>query len=591
MIGDSGIVVLILATTMALFISNRWRYDIVAVLALMASIGAGVVPADRAFLGFGHPAVMTVAAVLVMSHALQRSGIVDHMAKAIASLGQRAWRETVLTASVTAGLSAFMNNVGALALMLPVAVRNAERRGIAPSVVLMPLSFASLLGGLVTLIGTPPNIVIAAARGDAVGSSFGMFDFTMVGLPVAVMGLGFMALFGRRLLPSRNRRTPVGDRFRLSSYLIEAKLQPSSPLVGATIKRVEEICDNEATVMSLIRDSGTQLAPEGRDCLKAGDVLIIQGDPLALRPLLEQSGLISFDDTDVSKAALTSDDVILVEAMVMPKAPIEGRSMRRLRMHETYGVNLLAMARKGHPPAARLARVSFQIGDVLLLQGRQETLEKILPMLGCLPLAERGFNQQPTRLSLLPLGIFAIAVLTVALGLAPAQLAFVGAVAAMVISGSIPVREVYANIEWPVIVLLASLIPIGEALETTGATHLIAEGVAFVAGDLPLWALLALIMASSMVLSDLIHNTPTAVLMAPIGIGLASTLNLPVDALLMAIAVGAASPYLTPIGHQSNTLVMGPAGYQFSDYWRLGLPMDLVILVTAVPMIMWVWAG
>jgi di/tricarboxylate transporter len=591
LIGDSGVVVLILAATMALFIWNRWRYDIVAVLALLTSVAVGIVPVDHAFYGFGHPAVITVAAVLVMSQALQRSGIVDHMAKAIASLGQRAWRETVLTASVTATLSAFMNNVGALALMLPVAVRNAERRGISPSVVLMPLSFASLLGGLVTLIGTPPNIVIAAARADATGSSFGMFDFTLVGLPVTIMGLSFIGLFGRRLLPSRNRRTPISDRFRLSTYLIEARLLASSPLVGATIKRVEEICDNEATVMSLVRGGETQLAPEAADRLEAGDVLILQGDPLALRPLLEQSGLISVDDADISKATLTSDDVMLVEAMVMPKAPIEGRSMRRLRMHETYGVNLLAMARKGQPPAARLARVSFQIGDVLLLQGHRDTLEKILPMLGCLPLAERGFNQQPTRMSLLPLGIFALAVLTVALGLAPAQLAFVAAVAAMVLTGSIPARDVYANIEWPVIVLLASLIPIGEALDSTGATRLIAEGVASVAGELPLWALLALVMASSMLLSDLIHNTPTAVLMAPIGLGLASTLNLPPDALLMSIAVGAASPYLTPIGHQSNTLVMGPAGYQFGDYWRLGLPMDLIILATAVPMIMWVWVG
>ncbi|MDH3661335.1 MAG: SLC13 family permease [Alphaproteobacteria bacterium] len=590
LIGEPGIVVLILSAAMGLFIWNRWRYDVVAVMALVAGLAAGIVPIERAFAGFGHPAVITVAAVLMMSQALQRSGIVDHLAKGIASLGRSAWTETVLTAYVAAGLSAFMNNVGALALMLPVAVRNAERRGTSPSLVLMPLAFASLLGGLVTLIGTPPNIVIASARAQVNGEPFAMFDFTMAGLPVALAGLAFITLFGPKLLPMRSRRAPIGDRFRLSAYLIEARVLGSSPLIGATISQLEDLCDNEATVMSIVRDSERHLAPDGAARLAADDVLILQGDPLALRPLLEQRGLISVGDADVNQAALMSDDVILVEAMVMPKAPIEGRSMRRLRMHETYGVNLLAMARKGKPPAARLARISFQIGDILLLQGHRSTMRKILPTLGCLPLAERGFNMPKAKTSWLPLAIFALAVLAAALGLAPVQIAFVSAVLAMVLTGAIATRDAYSSIEWPVIVLLACLIPIGEALETTGATGLIAGGIASVAGDLPLWALLALIMATSMLLSDLVHNTPTAVLMAPIGLSLAATLQVSPDALLMAIAIGAASPYLTPIGHQSNTLVMGPGGYQFGDYWRLGLPMDLVILATAVPMIMLVWA-
>jgi di/tricarboxylate transporter len=483
-----------------------------------------------------------------------------------------------------------MNNVGALALMLPVAVRNAERSGTAPSIVLMPLAFASLLGGLVTLIGTPPNIVIATARAEAAGAPFSMFDFTLVGLPVALAGLAFIALFGQRLLPRRNARATAGDRFRLRAYLIEAQVLASSPLIDATIRRLEEMCDNEATVMAILRDGQKHLAPDGTDRIHADDVLVLQGDPLALRPLLKQRGLISIGDADVNQDSLISDDVILVEAMVMPKAPIEGRSMRRLRMHATYGVNLLAMARKGQPSAARLARVSFQVGDVLLLQGHRDTLRKILPTLGCLPLAERGFNLAKTGTSWLPLAIFVLAVLAASFGLAPVQIAFVTAVLAMVLTGAIATRDVYSSIEWPVIVLLACLIPIGEALETTGATTLIAGGIASVAGDLPLWALIALVMATSMLLSDLVHNTPTAVLMAPIGLSLASTLNVSPDALLMAIAIGAASPYLTPIGHQSNTLVMGPGGYQFGDYWRLGLPMDCVILATAVPMIMWVWA-
>ena len=589
MIGQSGIVVLILAAAMCLFIWNRWRYDVVGVMALIAALAAGVVPMEHAFDGFGHPAVITVAAVLVVSQALQRSGVVDKLAYVIASLGRGPWTETMMTAGVTAWLSAFMNNVGALALMLPVAVRSAGRSGTPPSMVLMPLAFASLLGGLVTLIGTPPNIVIAAARAEAEGVPFAMFDFTAVGLPVALAGLAYIALFGWRLLPSRSQRASAQERFKLEAYLIEARLGPNSPLARTTVGKVEEVCQNEATVMAIVRNGKHLLAPEADDLLQANDVLVLQGDPLVLQPLLEKRGLASFGDTDISQDELLSDDVTMVEAMVMPKAPIEGRSMRRLRMHQTYGINLLAMARQAGPPVARLSSVSFQIGDILLLQGHRQTLRKVLPMLGCMPLAKRGFNPPKTGTSLLPLAIFVVAVLSAAIGAVPVQIAFVAAVLAMVLTNAVPIRDVYASIEWPVIVLLASLIPIGEALETTGATALIAGGIASVAGDLPLWALLALVMGTSMLLSDLVHNTPTAVLMAPIGISLASTLNLPADALLMAIAVGAASPYLTPIGHQSNTLVMGPGGYQFGDYWRLGLPMDLVILATAVPMIILVW--
>ena len=363
-----------------------------------------------------------------------------------------------------------------------------------------------------------------------------------------------------------------------------------SALVGTRIDQLERLCQNDATIMAIIRDGKRLLAPSGSNSLEADDILVLEGDPLSVRPLLEQDGLIALGDRQVRDDLLTSEEVKVVEAVVMPRSAIEGRSMRLLRMHENYGINLLAMARDGKPPKARLAQVRFKIGDVLLLQGHRDTLRKVLPMLGCIPLAERGLNAPQPSTSSVPLIIFALAVLSAALGVVPVQIAFVAAVLLMILTNAIPASDIYKSIEWPVIVLLASLIPIGEALETTGATELIAASIGNVAGGLPIWGLIALVMAASMLLSDLIHNTPTAVLMAPIGIGLAQTMGLPADALLMAIAVGSASPYLTPIGHQSNTLVMGPGGYQFGDYWRLGLPLDGVILLAGVPMIIWVWA-
>lgn len=586
---DQLIVILVLAATMAQFIWNRWRYDVIAVTGLLAAVALGVVPVDRAFAGLGHPAVITVAAVLVVSQALQRSGIVDRLAIMIARKTREPKAQTALTCVVTALLSAFMNNVGALALMLPVALRNAGRIGVSPSIVLMPLAFASLLGGLVTMIGTPPNIVIATARARTEGQGFGMFDFTAVGLVVALAGLAFIIVLGPYLLPNRRKADDGEDRFQIKAYLIEAQVIAGSVLVGARIEQLERLCQNDATVMAIIRNGKRLLAPSGSDCLEADDILVLEGDPLSVRPLLEQDGLMALGDGHLRNDVLTSDEIKVVEAVVMPKAPIEGRSMRLLRMHENYGINLLAMVRDGKPPAARLAQVRFKIGDVLLLQGHRDTLRKVLPMLGCIPLAERGLNAPKPATSTVPLSIFALAVISAALGIVPVQIAFVAAVLLMILTNAIPASDIYNSIEWPVIVLLASLIPIGEALETTGATVLIAAAIGDVAGNLPLWGLLALVMAASMLLSDLIHNTPTAVLMAPIGIGLAQTMGLPVDALLMAIAIGSASPYLTPIGHQSNTLVMGPGGYQFGDYWRLGLPLDGVILLVGVPMILLVW--
>jgi len=587
---DQLLVILVLAATMAQFIWNRWRYDVIAVTGLLAAVALGVVPVDRAFSGLGHPAVITVAAVLVVSQALQRSGIVDRLAILIAQRTREPKAQTALTCAVTALLSAFMNNVGALALMLPVALRNAGQIGVAPSIVLMPLAFSSLLGGLVTMIGTPPNIVIATARAQSEGQAFGMFDFTVVGLAVALAGLAFIIFFSPYLLPSRQQPDEGEDRFRINAYLIEAEVPVDSALVGARIEQLERLCHNDATIMAIIRDGRRLLAPSGSDHVKADDVLVLEGDPLSVRPLFEQGRLVALGDRSVHDDLLTSDDVKTVEAVVMPRAAIEGRSMRLLRMHENYDINLLAMARDGKPPQARLAQVRFKIGDVLLLQGHRDVLKKVLPMLGCIPLADRGLNTPEPATSGLPLGIFAFAVIVAALGIVPVQIAFVAAVLLMILTNAIPASDIYNSIEWPVIMLLAGLIPIGEALETTGATVLIAAVIGDVAGGLPLWGLLALVMVTSMLLSDLIHNTPTAVLMAPIGIGLAQTMGVSVDALLMAIAIGSASPYLTPIGHQSNTLVMGPGGYQFGDYWRLGLPLDGVILLVGVPMILLVWA-
>ncbi len=587
---EQGILFAVIAAAMVLFVWGRWRYDIVAILALLVVVYAGIVDSHDAFAGFGHPAVITVAAVLVIGQALQVSGVVDYLVRFLAPARGSTVRQIAATGALASALSAFMNNVGALALMLPVTVRNAYMAGRPSSLVLIPLSFATLLGGLVTLIGTPPNIVIASFREEAVGVPFKMFDFTPVGLAVAVVGLIYLATIGWRLVPrDRQGESEARDLFRIKAYITEARVPEKSPLVGEAVRKVEQLCDNEISVMAIYRGRRRLLAPAGVERLWRNDVLILEGDPAALEPLLDGSKLEQTGRKDFSDEDLKSDEIRLVEAVLMPNSPIEGRSMRGLRMHDRYGVNLLAVAREGMAPRASLGSIRFRTGDVLLLQGERNTLQQALSTMMCLPLADRGLRVPRQRPIHVPLAVFGAAIAAAALGLVPVQIAFVTVVATLVLFGTLSLREVYESVEWPVILLLGALIPIGEALQSTGGTALIAGVVVGFAGEVPTWAMVALLMIVSMLLSDLIHNTPTAVLMAPIAVSIGQALGLPIDAFLMAVAVGSASPYLTPIGHQSNTLVMAPGGYRFSDYARVGALLDVLIVVTAVPMIMWVW--
>ncbi len=576
---------------MILFVWDHWRYDVVAGFALISAVYAGVVPAEHAFEGFSHPAVITVASVLVISHALQSCGVVELFLKYLAYARGTIYKQVAANTFVTALLSAFMNNIGALALMLPVTIRDAHKAKRSASQLLMPLSFASLLGGLVTLVGTPPNIIIATFRANNLGEPFSMFDFTPVGLVVAVFGIVYLVTIGWRLLPRRQPDPTHGEseQFQIARYVTEVRIPETSPLVGTTVGELEARCDNEATVMVIIRRDRRRMAPPAIERLQADDLLILEGHTETLQPLFENPGLLEAGAEKVDAEWLKSPEVRVIEAVIMPNSAIEGLSMRSLSMHKRFGVNLLAVAREGRAARTRLKLIKYKTGDLLLLQGETRALEEMCQIFGCLAIKNRGREIVARRGALFIPGTFGLGIFVAAMGWVPVQIAFATVVGVLVLMKMISLRAAYRSIEWPVIVLLGFLIPIGEALQSTGATDLIAQGFVGVADDMPVWGLLALIIAVSMVLSDLVHNTPTAVLMAPIAFSIAIGLDLPPDPFLMAVAIGAASPYLTPIGHQSNTLVMGPGGYKFGDYWRVGLPLDLVIISVAVPMIIWVW--
>jgi len=586
---DQTIVFGTIIIALALFIHGRVRYDIVALLALFTVTITGVVGWDAAFLGFANPAVITVAAILVISRGLQNAGLIEMITRGLTRVGDRPTVQlSALTGLVTA-FSAFMNNVGALALLMPVSIRRARESGLSPSTLLLPLAFGSCLGGLITLIGTPPNIIIAAYRAQYGGEPFTMFDFTPVGLGVALAGFIFIALIGWRLVPTRPGSASREDMFEVKDYLTEVRATESSKFTGSSIQDVEKMTGADVTIVELVR--GESIVPSfyRTVTVSPGDILIVRADSSDLKAFIDHSGFELVENFVVKKEALGSGDVILMEATVRPDSPVIGRTVQEIDIRRRFDVNLFAVARQGEQLRERLHGIRFKGGDVILLQGTSGTLLEAMKTLGCLPLAERGLKIGTPRRILLAVGIFGISVLITALGLVPVQIIFPLAAVAMVLMSLVPLREIYESIDWPIIVLLGALIPVGQALDSSGGARLIASSLLVLHGYLSVITLLVILMAATMLISNIINNAATAVLMAPIGVSLASGLGASTDAFLMAIAIGASTPFLTPIGHQSNTLVMGPGGFRFGDYWRLGLPLSVIVIAVGVPLILHFW--
>ncbi|MFZ2039907.1 MAG: SLC13 family permease [Desulfobacterales bacterium] len=588
---DQAVVFAILAATLVLFVWGRWRYDLVAVAALLLVFIAGLVPAEQVFLGFGHPAVVTVAAVLVLSRGLLNAGVVDSLSRSLAQVGSRPMAQVATLTSIVVLCSAFMNNVGALALLMPVAIWMSRQSGRSPSLLLMPLAFGSLMGGLITLIGTPPNIIIAIYRAETGAPAFGMFDFTPVGVGVALAGLVFISLLGWRLTPRRVGQSAPDELFEIEDYISEVIVPAGAKIVGQTIFHLASAMQKEAEtiVVGLIRGERHIAAPSWYEVIQAGDILMVEATPDDLKALIDGMGLALAECKGDCKDTLGSDDIRLMEAVITPDSPLPGKTAANLYLRRNFGVNLLAIARRGRRLERRLGQTQFIIGDILLLQGSDESLQTTLKTFKCLPLAERGLRIGQPRQVFLALGIFGAAMLLSALNLVPVQIAFIAAAMIMVATGLVPLGDIYESIDWPIIVLLGAMFPLGHALESTGGARLIAGQLLLLSGHFPPMAILAVLLVGTMLLSNVVNNAAAAVLMAPIAITLARGMGVSVDPLLMAVAVGSSCAFLTPVGHQSNALVMAPGGYRFGDYWRLGLPLSVLITVVAVPLILYFW--
>ena len=589
---DEAILFGVLLLTLVMFAAGRIRYDIVALAALVILTVIGIVPPAEAFLGFSHPAVITVAAVLVLSEVFRSSGIVDVLGRWFSRAGRELTAQITSLSTLVASLSAFMNNVGALSILLPLAIRMARGANRPYSPYLMPLAFASLLGGMTTLVGTPPNIIIASFRKAATGDAFTMFDFTPVGLGVALAGVLFIALIGWRLIPTRQAQSTPGETIEIADYMTEVRVTEDSRYVGRLVRDLEELAQEDVAIVGLIHRGRRYGAPSSYQIIDTGDVFIIEANPEDLRSFVDETGfrLEGFSNirSDVDKA-VASDDVTLLEAVVVPNGQAEGRNAAGLHLHSEYGVNLLAVSRNGARIVSRLSRVVLQAGDVLLLQGRTELILAALPRLNLLPLADRDLRiGQPRRL-VIPVAVFVGALLLTIFGLLPIHVSLVAAVTLLLLSRFITLQSAYQSINWPIIVLLGAMIPVGGALESTGGAARIAMLVTDLGHTLPPWTILAIVLVTTMLLSDVVNNSTAVILMAPVAMGVAETMGASFDPFLMAVAIGGSSAFLTPIGHQSNTIVMGPGGYKFGDYWRMGLPLDIIIVSVSVPLIIWVW--
>jgi di/tricarboxylate transporter len=580
-----GLIILIFG----FLIWGRFRYDLVAFSALLAAYLLGAVPREQVFSGFGHPAVIIIALVLVVSRGLSRSGAIELLARRVLDAARGLHFHIGVMSGLAAALSTVMNNVAALALLMPVDIQAAQRAKRSPALTLMPLSFASILGGMVTLIGTPPNIVIATFRQTALGAPYAMFDFAPVGAVVALVGVVFVATLGWRLIPVERRKHDTARELKeLEGYIAEAGIPESAEVLGKTLRELEPLAEeNDVTLLGLVRGGKRLRGMASDEILRKGDLVVLEGSPNALDQFVGAAGL-AYAGSE-KHSGLTAKAMSGVEVVVPEGARIAGRSAMDVRLLYRQGVTLLGISRRGKRFRDRVRKLQIKAGDILLLLGPEDRLSDVVGWLGCLPLAERGQEFVQRSKAWLAAGLFAVAIGAASLDLIYLPLALAAVVIAYVLLRIVPLSQIYDSVEWPVLVLLGAMIPIGAALEASGGTALIANAIVDLTTGLPTVAVLAILMLVTMTLSDVLNNVATALIAAPIGIDVANRLGANPDAFLMAVAVAASCAFLTPIGHKNNTIILGPGGYKFGDYWRLGLPLEILVLLVSVPMILLVW--
>ncbi|MGR3662828.1 MAG: SLC13 family permease [Paracoccaceae bacterium] len=590
MTSDQIILFSLFGGVFGLLLWGKFRYDLVAFTALLTGVVLGVVPTKEAFAGFGHPATIIVALVLVISAGLVRSGAVFLITRTLVDATRSLGGHIAIMGVVGGVLSAFMNNVAALALLMPVDIQTARKAGRKPGLSLMPLSFATILGGMVTLIGTPPNIIIASIREEALGEPFKMFDFAPVGGITALVGLVFVALIGWRLIPIHEDDKGADGFDDLAHYIAELTVPEGSKHIGARLAEFYEVAEkNDVAIIGLIRNGKRRYGTQKNTKLKAGDVLLLEAAPDALDEFRSALSLVFAEGAREERLHAEGEGLRMLEVVVTEQSRITGKTAEAIGLNWRRATVLMGISRQGKRITRQMRKTTIHAGDILLLLIPRDQTANVVEWLGCLPLADRGLAVTENSKVWLAIGLFAGAVFLASIGVVYLPIALGLVVVAYVLAKIVPIKELYDHIEWPVVILLGSMIPLGAALDSSGGTQLIAGALVDFTEGMPAWVILTVLMLVTMTLSDVLNNTATTIVAAPVGIQMAQTLGVSADPFLMAVAVAASCAFLTPIGHKNNTLILGPGGYRFGDYWRMGLPLEILVVVVSIPAILVFW--
>ena len=581
---------------LGLFIWNKYRYDAISIAALVFLVAISSIPnlelniisKDDALDGFANPAVMTVALVLIISHGLKNAGLSALAGKVLAGRQFTEIQFLLCLLAVAATLSSFINNIGAMAILLPLTVSVCQKMEWHPAKFLMPLAFACILGGMNTLIGTPPNIIISEYAYQETGAGFNFFDFSKVGLAITICGILFVAFIGNKLIFLR--AIPSDEPLiNLKGYMFEVEVNEGSSSAGLTLYKFKEQAGEDIEIMGVISETGSVKKVQNNMRIKEGQILVIKSPPDEIGKILN---LFDFSIPD-ELHGIDEADLEEIEVLISPGSRLIGRKYDFFQKLAFEELNLLGLWRKGTKYRTRLTRETFKAGDVLLLGVRDLDDEEVkgkINHLGLMPIREREIEVISSRSRLLKgLVFFISSILAVAFGVLSPTISFLLCVLCFARIKIID-SNFYRSVEWPIIVMLAAMIPIGMAMQSTGLSGLIASSISNLAPNLGQAWILIIILVITMAVSDIINNAATAVIMAPISYEIALNFGYDVNAFLMVVAIGASCAFLTPIGHQCNTVVMGPGNYKFTDYWRMGLPLEILIVAIAIPMILFVWA-
>ncbi|WP_108501493.1 SLC13 family permease [Paracoccus indicus] len=580
----------LLGLMIAMMLWGRWRYDLVAFGGLMAAVLMGIVPSEDAFSGFGNPTTLIVALVLIATAGLNRSGAVARLARLIASRPRGTTAHVLIFGTVGGILSGFMNNIAALAMLMPVDLQTARKAGRQTGLTLMPLAFATILGGMLTLIGTPPNLIVSGFRADVLGEPYRMFDFLPVGGAVAVAGIAFIGLVGWRLIPGARGDGPSdadGPQRRYVATLVVTEASLTSARLIAEARA--EAAKANVRIVGLRRHGQDIAGNLDEQTILDGDVIILRADPQALDEFRSTNDLAFPDGRMEPRARKDAEGQQLIECLVPRASAIAARSVQSFGLTNRHDSVMIGMRRQGLAQRRDLSRQTLQSGDMLLLLVPESRIEDMLAATGLLRIDGGSLSVQRERHMRSAVGLFALAVLAASLGVTTMPIALGCVIIAYVLFGVLSMHELYDHVDWPVIVLLGSMIPLGLALDQTGGSALIAQGLASLTQGYPAWIALVLLMAATMMLSDVLNNNATTIIAAPVSIRLAEQLGVQPDAFLMGVAVAASCAFLTPIGHQNNTLILGPGNYRFGDYWRMGLPLEIIVMAVSVPLLLIVW--